>query len=53
MLGETIDSNLDGLPGVSANRDDVAIAVEHDSASLFSTALDNAGAPQPSPVESR
>ena len=39
ILGQKIDANLDGLPGISANRDDVAIAVEHDSASLFTTAL--------------
>jgi hypothetical protein len=44
LLGTKIDANLDGLPGVTANRDDVAIAVEHDSASLFATALAGGGA---------
>jgi hypothetical protein len=44
LLGDTIDANLDGLPGITANRDDVAIAVEHDSTSLFSSALANGGA---------
>ena len=44
LLGTKIDANLDGLPGVTANRDDVAIAVEHDSASLFTTALAGGGA---------
>ncbi len=44
LLGDKIDANLDGLPGITANRDDVAIAVEHDSTSLFSSALANGGA---------
>ncbi len=44
LLGDKIDSNVDGLPGITANRDDVAIAVEHDSTSLFSSALANGGA---------
>ena len=44
LLGDKIDANLDGLPGVTANRDDVAIAVEHDSANLFLTALADGGA---------
>ena len=40
VLGATIDANLDGLPGITANRDDVAIAIEGGS-SLFTTALAN------------
>jgi hypothetical protein len=48
LLGTKIDANLDGLPGVTANRDDVAIAVEHDSASLFATALAGGGLKSPS-----
>ncbi|MGI9467590.1 MAG: tandem-95 repeat protein [Rubripirellula sp.] len=43
VLGATIDANLDGLPGITANRDDVAIAIEGGS-SLFTTALANGGA---------
>ncbi len=43
VLGSTIDANLDGMPGISANRDDVAIAIEDDS-TLFTTALANGGA---------
>ena len=42
-LGDKIDANLDGLPGITANRDDVAIAVESDS-TLFTTALAGGGA---------
>jgi hypothetical protein len=37
------DANVDGLPGVSANRDDVTIAIE-DEGSLFVTSLSNGGA---------
>ena len=44
LLGDKIDANLDGLPGITANRDDVAIAVQHDSVNLFSTALSDGGA---------
>ena len=43
-LGDKIDANLDGLPGITANRDDVAIAVEDDSLNLFATALAGGGA---------
>ena len=43
VLGATIDANLDGLPGISANRDDVAIAIE-DNSTLFTTALADGGA---------
>ena len=43
LLGSKIDANLDGLPGITANRDDVAIAIEDDSV-LFTTALANGGA---------
>ena len=42
-LGDKIDANVDGLPGITANRDDVAIAVESDS-TLFATALAGGGA---------